>query len=83
MSTQLEQQGIQLMNGYRAENLDCQPDLVVIGNALSRGNPEVEAVLNRGLHYISARNGWPNMCYRIAGYWQWPEPTVKPPPPAC
>jgi UDP-N-acetylmuramate: L-alanyl-gamma-D-glutamyl-meso-diaminopimelate ligase len=53
MSTQLEQQGIQLMNGYRAENLDCQPDLVVIGNALSRGNPEVEAVLNRGLHYIS------------------------------
>lgn len=53
MSTQLEQQGIQLMNGYRAENLDCKPDLVVIGNALSRGNPEVEAVLNRGLPYVS------------------------------
>jgi UDP-N-acetylmuramate: L-alanyl-gamma-D-glutamyl-meso-diaminopimelate ligase len=41
------------MSGYKAENLDCQPDLVVIGNALSRGNPEVEAVLNRGLAYIS------------------------------
>ena len=53
MSTQLEQQGIQLMNGYKAENLDCQPDLVVIGNAISRGNPEVEAVLNRGIPYIS------------------------------
>jgi len=53
MSTQLEQQGIALMNGYRAENLDSKPDLVVIGNALSRGNPEVEAVLNRGLHYVS------------------------------
>jgi len=53
MSTQLEQQGIRLMNGYRAENLDCKPDLVVIGNALSRGNPEVEAVLNRGLPYVS------------------------------
>ncbi|MCK4842961.1 MAG: UDP-N-acetylmuramate:L-alanyl-gamma-D-glutamyl-meso-diaminopimelate ligase [Methylococcales bacterium] len=53
MSTQLEQQGIQLMNGYKAENLDCKPDLVVIGNALSRGNEEVEAVLNRGLKYIS------------------------------
>jgi UDP-N-acetylmuramate: L-alanyl-gamma-D-glutamyl-meso-diaminopimelate ligase len=53
MSTQLEQQGIQLMNGYQPENLDCQPDLVVIGNALSRGNPEVEAVLNRGLRYTS------------------------------
>lgn len=53
MSTQLEEQGIRLMNGYKAENLDCQPDLVVIGNALSRGNQEVEAVLNRGLPYIS------------------------------
>ena len=53
MSTQLEQQGIQLMNGYKAENLDCKPDLVVIGNAISRGNPEVEAVLNRGIPYIS------------------------------
>lgn len=53
MSTQLEEQGIRLMNGYSAENLDCKPDLVVIGNAMSRGNPEVEAVLNLGLPYIS------------------------------
>ncbi len=53
MSTQLKQQGIELMNGYKAENLDCKPDLVVIGNAMSRGNVEVEAVLNRGLRYIS------------------------------
>jgi len=53
MSTQLQQQGIQLMDGYRAENLDGNPDLVIIGNALSRGNPEVEAVLNKGLHYVS------------------------------
>jgi UDP-N-acetylmuramate: L-alanyl-gamma-D-glutamyl-meso-diaminopimelate ligase len=53
MSDQLEQQGIRLMEGYRAENLDCKPDLVIIGNALSRGNAEVEAVLNQGLNYIS------------------------------
>lgn len=53
MSTQLEQQGIVLMDGYRAENLDAIPDLVIIGNALSRGNAEVEAVLNRGLRYVS------------------------------
>lgn len=53
MSTQLEEQGIRLMNGYKAENLDCKPDLVVVGNAMSRGNPEVEAVLNRGLPYTS------------------------------
>ena len=53
MSTQLEQQGISLMSGYNAENLNPKPDLVIIGNALSRGNPEVEAVLNQGLHYTS------------------------------
>jgi UDP-N-acetylmuramate: L-alanyl-gamma-D-glutamyl-meso-diaminopimelate ligase len=53
MSTQLEEQGIQLMNGYKADNLACKPDLVIIGNAMSRGNEEVEAVLNQGLNYIS------------------------------
>ena len=53
MSTQLEEQGIQLMEGYRAENLAGNPDLVIIGNAMSRGNPEVEAVLNKGLNYVS------------------------------
>jgi UDP-N-acetylmuramate: L-alanyl-gamma-D-glutamyl-meso-diaminopimelate ligase len=53
MSTQLQEQGIELMDGYRAENLDINPDLVIIGNALSRGNPEVEEVLNRGLSYVS------------------------------
>ena len=53
MSTQLEEQGIQLMEGYSADNLANTPDLVIIGNALSRGNPEVEAVLNRGLRYVS------------------------------
>lgn len=53
MSIQLEQQGITLMEGYRAENLDGNPDLVIIGNALSRGNAEVEAVLNKGLRYVS------------------------------
>jgi UDP-N-acetylmuramate: L-alanyl-gamma-D-glutamyl-meso-diaminopimelate ligase len=53
MSTQLEQQGIQLLQGYHPEHLDPMPDLVVIGNAMSRGNLEVEAVLNKGLRYIS------------------------------
>ncbi|MEC7815497.1 MAG: UDP-N-acetylmuramate:L-alanyl-gamma-D-glutamyl-meso-diaminopimelate ligase [Pseudomonadota bacterium] len=53
MSTQLEAQGITLMEGYRAENLDTRPDLVLIGNAMSRGNPEVEAVLNRRIDYMS------------------------------
>lgn len=53
MSTQLQEQGITLMQGYEAEHLKPEPDIVVIGNALSRGNPAVEAVLERGLRYIS------------------------------
>jgi UDP-N-acetylmuramate: L-alanyl-gamma-D-glutamyl-meso-diaminopimelate ligase len=53
MSTQLESLGITLKSGYRAEHLVPAPDLVVVGNALSRGNPAVEHVLNEGLRYIS------------------------------
>lgn len=45
--------GVPVARGYAAENLDWGPDVVVIGNALSRGNAEVEAVLERGLHYVS------------------------------
>ena len=53
MSTQLEAQGIELMSGYKVEHLQPAPDLVVVGNALSRGNPAVEYVLNKGLAYTS------------------------------
>ena len=53
MSTQLQAQGIQLMEGYDPAHLDPAPDLVVIGNALSRGNPAVEYVLDKGIPYVS------------------------------
>ncbi len=53
MSTQLAAEGIDLKEGFAADNLDPRPDLVIIGNALSRGNPEVEAVLDAGLDYTS------------------------------
>lgn len=53
MSTQLAESGIPLLDGYRPEHLLPAPDQVVIGNALSRGNPVVEAVLDRGLAYTS------------------------------
>ena len=49
MSDQLREQGITLKEGYYAENLNDKPDLVIIGNALARGNAEVEALLNQGL----------------------------------
>ena len=53
MSTQLAEAGITLMEGYRQENLSEAFDVVIVGNALSRGNPEVEALLNRGQRYTS------------------------------
>src|SRR5438477_12791033 len=53
MSTFLEQRNIALFSGYRAENIPAKADVVVIGNAIKRGNPEVEAVLNRKLFYLS------------------------------
>src|SRR6266487_3825097 len=53
MSIFLEKRGIALMEGYRAENIPADADVVVIGNAMKRGNPEVEAVLSRKLLYLS------------------------------
>jgi len=53
MSTQLESQGIALIEGFGVEQLDLKPDVFVIGNVLSRGNPLMEEILNRSLPYIS------------------------------
>lgn len=53
MSTLLESQGIDIIEGFDPSQLDPAPDLVVIGNAMSRGNPCVEHVLNTNLRYTS------------------------------
>ena len=53
MSDLLEQNQIRIDSGFHQSNLESKPDLVVIGNALSRGNPEVEAVLSLKIPYIS------------------------------
>jgi UDP-N-acetylmuramate:L-alanyl-gamma-D-glutamyl-meso-diaminopimelate ligase len=53
MSTQLEASGIELIEGYGAAQVDLQPDCFVIGNAISRGNPLLEEILDRGLPYVS------------------------------
>ncbi len=53
MSTQLTALGIDYVQGYDADQLDLRPDMVVVGNALSRGSPVVEAMLDRGLPYTS------------------------------
>jgi UDP-N-acetylmuramate: L-alanyl-gamma-D-glutamyl-meso-diaminopimelate ligase len=53
MSTQLQALGIEFVQGYGAEQLDLKPDVVVVGNALSRGMPVIEAMLDRGITYTS------------------------------
>lgn len=53
MSTMLAELGIEVQEGFAAEHLEPQPDLVVVGNAVSRGNPEVEAILDRKIPYFS------------------------------
>ncbi len=53
MSTQLEELGIEILTGYKAENADIGADCVIVGNAISRGNAELEEVLNRKLVYRS------------------------------
>ena len=53
MSTFLADRGIEVREGYDEKNLADQPDLVVVGNAVSRGNPEAEAVLNRKMRFCA------------------------------
>jgi len=53
MSTLLREEGIELTEGYQPDPLEPHPDLVIIGNALSRGNPAVEYVLDQGIEYVS------------------------------
>ena len=53
MSTQLEQLGIELKQGYKTEHFNDEPDLVIVGNAMSRGNVMVEYMLDRNIPYIS------------------------------
>lgn len=54
MSDQLQMQGIEVMEGYYAAHLEPIPDLVIVGNTMSRGNPLVEIILNNNIPYTSA-----------------------------
>ncbi len=67
MDAQLKAAGIELMEGYSAANLSREPDLVIIGNALSRGNEEVEFILKRGFKYTSGAQWLSD--YFLQGRW--------------
>ena len=53
MSTFLQSKGIEISGGYLPKNTPAEVDLVVVGNAICRGNPELESILNRKLFYRS------------------------------
>ena len=53
MSTQLQEQGIDLLEGFAPEQLALKPDLFIVGNVISRGDPLIEAILDAGLPYMS------------------------------
>ena len=59
MSDFLAREGIRVFDGYRAEHITAEIDLVVVGNAISRGNPELEEVLDRKIRYRLAARGDP------------------------
>jgi hypothetical protein len=83
MSTQLEALGIEVRSPYAEANVPEDADLVVIGNALSRGNPEVEAVLDRRQRYTACRASWPRSSCARGGRSSSRERTARPRPRAC
>ena len=83
MSSFLQEKGIAPMEGYCAANIPSDADVVVIGNAMRRGNPEVEAVLNRKLLYLSLPEVLRNFFLRGRPIWWSPVPTVKRPRQRC
>lgn len=67
MSDQLRGAGIELIEGFEADQVALSPDIFVIGNAVSRGNPLLEAILDRGLPYVSGPQWLAE--YVLAGHW--------------
>ncbi len=67
MSDQLRKSGIELIEGYDAQQVELFPDMFVIGNAVSRGNPLLEAILDRGLPYVSGPQWLAE--YILTGHW--------------
>ena len=53
MSDELQMAGIEIYQGYGAEQLDCKPDLIVVGNVMKRGMPVIERMLNERWNYVS------------------------------
>ena len=83
MSDLLKALGIPIMEPYAETNLSPRPDLVIVGNAISRGNVELEAVLDQRIPFRSLAETIHHDSSLAKTRWWLPGPTEKPPPPAC
>lgn len=84
MSDALRNAGIEIMEGYDASQLDAvRPDVFVIGNAISRGNPLLEAILNRGFPIRPVPPGSVSTCLRAATCLRSRARTARRPPRRC
>ena len=84
MSTQLEALGIELIAGFDAAQLAPRPDVVVVGNVMTRGMPVIEALLeSEHSRTPRARSGWRAKCCATCTCSAFPARTARPPPRAC
>ena len=83
MSTQLQEQGIALIEGFEPDQLGLKPDLFIIGNVISRGNPLIEAILDAGLPYVSGPQWQANKYCRVSMSWPWRAHMAKRPQAQC
>ena len=73
MSDQLAAANVRVIEGYGADQLSLAPDVWVIGNVITRGNPLMEAILDSGSPATyPGHSGWPTTCCAIGTCWRWP-----------
>ena len=83
MSDQLRALGIELIEGFGAEQIALAPDLYVVGNVVTRGNPLMEAILDAGAAYTCGPQWLAEHVLRAATCWRSPAPTARPRRPRC
>ncbi len=83
MSDQLRAIGIELIEGFGADQLALKPDMFVVGNVVTRGNALMEAVLDAGAAYTSGPQWLAEHVLQGRMCWRWPAPTARPAPRRC
>jgi len=77
MSTQLDGQGIEIIEGFNPSQVELNPDIYIVGNIVKRGNPLMETILNEGLTFQSGPNGYMKTFFMKNGLLLLPEHMAK------